>query len=275
MIFISRGPEPACLHTVRNRQLAALRKLGRTPKSDEIDGYRVIADAIWKAQHSKCCYCELRIPKSFNDVEHYRPKGFADRKPGCSLTHGYWWLAFTWNNLLFSCPGCNRSSKKAQFPLEVGSTSLTAENVVPGDENPLLIDPSSHINPVAHIEFVFTTIGITGNIAQWWARPRNKSKFGLRTITVCSLNKDELLELRNKHVDSVVQDYVSALIGALASGDIADIRREFLRAKALLRPANAHVALSYDALRHYVPDATLMAILHEQWPTPNEVAIPP
>ena len=25
-------------------------------------------------QHNKCAYCESRIPKEYNDVEHYRPK---------------------------------------------------------------------------------------------------------------------------------------------------------------------------------------------------------
>ena len=37
-------------------------------------------------------------------VEHYRPKSF------------YYWLAFSWDNLLIACPTCNQN-KKANFPL--------------------------------------------------------------------------------------------------------------------------------------------------------------
>jgi uncharacterized protein (TIGR02646 family) len=107
MIRITRGPEPANLVTIRNAQLAVLRTLGREPTSKEINGYSVVAEDLWKAQHHKCCYCEQRIPKGFNDVEHYRPKAVAARQPGSNDTHGYWWLAFTWENLLFACPACN------------------------------------------------------------------------------------------------------------------------------------------------------------------------
>lgn len=33
-------------------------------------------------QHHKCCYCEHKIKERHNDVEHHRPKGRADRRPG-------------------------------------------------------------------------------------------------------------------------------------------------------------------------------------------------
>lgn len=90
MIPISRGPEPANLAAVRVAQLQLLRALGRPPVSKEIDGYKVVGHELWAVQRHKCCYCERRIMKSFNDVEHYRPKASANRTPGSPDGHGYW-----------------------------------------------------------------------------------------------------------------------------------------------------------------------------------------
>lgn len=271
MIPITRGAEPIDLARIRDAQLETIRKLNREPTSTEFDGYKIVAEAIWKAQHNKCCYCELRIPKAFNDVEHYRPKTLADRSPGCTSTHGYWWLAFNWENLLFSCPGCNRTSKKAQFPLAIGSTSLKAEETVPGLEVPLLLDPTSLINPVEHIVFELGSIGNCDIATYWWARPRNNSSYGRYTIEVCKLNKDEQRELRNRHVETVVKNQVEILEEAILSGNEQTTRNMFLRAKGLFNPRSAYAALSYDVLRHFIPDTSLIPLIGIGWPTPKEV----
>lgn len=70
--------------------------------------------AIWKAakeqlkaeSHGKCAYCEG--PTSLvahGDVEHFRPKSV------------YWWLAYCYDNYLYSCQICNQSHKKDEFPV--------------------------------------------------------------------------------------------------------------------------------------------------------------
>ncbi len=46
----------------------------------------------------KCAYCEKDISDDPQAIEHYRPK---DK---------YYWLAYSWDNLLLSCTRCN--SKK-------------------------------------------------------------------------------------------------------------------------------------------------------------------
>jgi len=275
MILIYRGPEPIALSSVRARELPRLRMLGRPPRPDDIGEYRVIAEDIWKAQHSKCCYCEERIPKSFNDVEHYRPKCSANRLPGHTCTHGYWWLAFTWSNLLFSCPSCNRSSKNDQFPLENGSGLLNAEECDVSLESPLLIDPASTVNPVVHIEFVLENWGVNANVQHWYARPREQSKLGKYTIDVCKLNKNELLELRDHHVNCVVMPQVNAIREALRRGDHTEIQREFVRAKGLLKRSNTNVALSFDVLRYFIHDRNLLSTIGQRWPAPYEVGVTP
>ncbi len=50
--------------------------------------------------HHKCAYCEQKV-ESYH-VEHYRPKTI------------YYWLAYSWDNLLFCCQKCNQK-KSAHF----------------------------------------------------------------------------------------------------------------------------------------------------------------
>jgi uncharacterized protein (TIGR02646 family) len=90
-------------------------------------------------QHRKCCYCERKRDKNReSDIEHFRPK--ADVTEADEVHKGYWWLAYEWPNLFFSCRHCNQEHKKNHFPVAnqhaVGPTdSLLAEGA-------LLIDPT-------------------------------------------------------------------------------------------------------------------------------------
>lgn len=80
--------------------------------------------------HGKCAYCEtnLRYARQFGgDVDHYRPKssvrylgGSAYAKPkvelpgGRKIDHpGYFWLAYSWKNLVPSCKECNSGDAKS------------------------------------------------------------------------------------------------------------------------------------------------------------------
>jgi uncharacterized protein (TIGR02646 family) len=272
MIRITRGTEPTKLGDIRNAQLAVLRALGREPTAKEINGYSIVAEDLWKAQHHKCCYCEQRIPKSFNDVEHYRPKTVAARQPGSNDTHGYWWLAFTWENLLFACPACNRSNKNSKFPLAEGSSALIAEDLLPGQERPLLLDPGSTLNPVEHIEFIYTTVGLAGTPKHWWARPRNNSLLGNFTIDICGLNSSEQRELREDHYNQIVTPQTRAINAAVTSADIPRLTQEFHRALGLIQPRNVFVGLTYDALRMDAPDADIRKLIGTGWPSPDLVA---
>lgn len=209
--------------------------------------------------------------QGYHDVEHYRPKGRADRRPGCPLTHGYWWLAYSWDNLLYACPGCNRTGKNDSFPLDDGCYSLVAEDSAPGAELPLLLDPGSSVNPVEHIEFVRQPATASAEPRHWWARPRNGSRPGSFTIDVCDLNRSELRELRNDHFETVLAPQILALEGALATASYRAVARELRRALNLLEPRNAYVGFTYDALRACVPEASLFAAVQAGWPRPDEV----
>lgn len=236
---------------------------------------REFAEPLWRAQRSQCCCCEQKILLSHNDLEHYRPAISADRSPGSAETHGYWWLAFTWKNLLFACAVCNRSRKNDRFPLDLGSRALRPREAPPGQETPLLLDPAFD-NAVEHIEFVFSTIAGPLSVAgghprkQWWPRARHGSKRGDWTIRVCGLAKSDLAELYDVHVNREVRPRADALERALLEG--TDVTGPFENALALLHPAMPFVGLSYDALCSLVPPAKLAA-RKLAWPEPKDVGV--
>lgn len=285
MIPIVRGTEPTELRRARMVHLPALKRLEKTRAlmSRDIKGYEVAGQALWQAQHHKCCYCEHKIQKPYNDVEHFRPKVSADRKPGCLETHGYWWLAFTWGNLLYSCPACNRSAKNDRFPLQAGSVALETLRSPPGGEIPLLLNPAED-NGVEHIEFVFTlgpsllpssTRPVSPQVRKRWRpRARGGSPKGMWTIHVVGLDADEYLEIYDSHVNKDVRPIAEELCSALTVGrDAYAIRTSFERALRLLEPARPFVGLSYDALRELVP-TSLLAPARLAWPSPQEVGRP-
>lgn len=105
-------------------------------------------------QNKKCAYCERYFNGDFGAVEHFRPKG------GYSLLYkgkekliqpGYYWLAYDWDNLLYSCSECNTSYKKNWFPLlDEAKRDIASKDI--SKEEALLINPASE-DPGDFFEF--------------------------------------------------------------------------------------------------------------------------
>jgi uncharacterized protein (TIGR02646 family) len=211
--------------------------------------YQVAKDPLWRRQHYKCCYCEHKCQQDYHDVEHYRPKTRADR--GAAFpTHGYWWLAWTWANLLFACPGCNRSGKNDQFPLDGSSTALMAEQHPPGAEHPLLINPSAE-NPIPHIQY---RPFLKNGKRQWTPMPRKGSLRGLQTITILRLDRPDLLDLYEDHVNQYVTPALNQVRTAITTGVPAAVRAEWQsHILPLLSRRRPHTALSYDVVDQEIP----------------------
>lgn len=269
MIPIVRGPEPQALADVRASKLPVLQALvasGGRPKSEDIKGYghEAVRRALWEMQHKKCCYCEKDIENTREDVEHHRPKAEANREPGSPLKDGYWWLAFTWENLYYACPQCNQAPYKGvQFPLDMGSVPLSAGDEPPGFELPLLIDPVLE-SGISHIEFICQK---RAGKAVWVPTPRHNSPKGDWTIRVCGLDRDALLGQYSDHVRDRVFPVVNAVRAAVLGGDPALVYQEVERGRRkLLQPRQRFVGLSHDALRILFPDRKL-AVFRLAWPS--------
>jgi uncharacterized protein (TIGR02646 family) len=256
MIHIHRGAQPAELAAAKATELPRVQSIAamRQPVQDDLGRrYEVAHDALWRAQHYKCCYCENREQSKRNDVEHFRPKARADRRPGANETHGYWWLTWTWENLLFSCRNCNQAPAKFdKFPLAEGSKALLAGQLPPGQERPMLIDPATE-SGIEHIQFVRMPHG-PATAGKWYPRPRNGSRRGATTIKVCMLDRPDLLDLYGNHVEQHVMPIVEDIRTATQGGSSSDVQRQWARARVrLLNPAQLYVGLSYDALDHFIP----------------------
>lgn len=239
MIRIARTPEPASLLAVRDARLTAAREAVLQGKKIDFTEYDLVKPDLARMQHNKCCYCEKREEQpKYRDVEHYRPKS------------RYWWLAWTWENLLFACIDCNRDRKRDQFPVEPQSTSLTAEQAPPGDERPLVLDPSDPtIEPMNEIRFYREKI----HGKERWV-PRGLSARGRATIDVCGLDRPNLLDLYADHVNHAVRPRLANVLTAHHANDArAAFEAWATTRRGLLAHGQPFRALSHDALDVLVP----------------------
>jgi hypothetical protein len=215
MIRIDRGPEPAELASARKGRLSAAVKAynrygpGSRELADALVGYNAAAvrKRLFLEQHRKCAWCELRLHYSSSPVEHYRPKAGAgrhDRGEAARVDDGhYWWLTWTWENLLFSCPRCNDQGHKANFfPLASGSQPLAPPKrphrsrrgpafFNTSGEQPLLLDPAAD-DPLDHI--VWKPLQINFARRDWKWMPAGLTPRGVATIAILKLAElaDEL-----------------------------------------------------------------------------------
>lgn len=125
---------------ILREEIHRAKKDGRPAKfNSRIYGNREIKRQLSMLSHGKCYYCDQYIESSaYGDVDHYRPKS------------KYWWLAYTWENLVFSCQLCNQMYKKGHFPVAGRRANGPRSNL--DDERPLLINPLDE-NPEDHIAY--------------------------------------------------------------------------------------------------------------------------
>lgn len=230
MIRLARGPEPAELTSQRDEHLPRAREAIRAEQKPVLRGYDVAKDSLYKAQDHNCAYCEAKQPQAaYRDVDHFRPKAL------------YWWLAWSWDNLLFSCEVCNRSHKKDHFPLLDEAMRLQAEELPPGREQALLLDPfDTNIDLRQEITFRSETI----ERKQRW-RPVGLTQRGRKTIELCGLDRPALLDAYAEHVNARVRPRIEDV------RQVAHDRRRLEEAwRSLCRSLEGQQfrALSYDAV---------------------------
>jgi hypothetical protein len=175
VIRIHRGKEPNNLASTRDKHLRdALAKFtrygaGSDALHDALKGYDVAKSTLYKRQFKKCAYCERRCGLAGQPTEHFRPKAMARRgtrdAPGDVDRERYWWLTWSWDNLLFACVTCNSQANKANwFPLEPLSAPLPVPSKAAtwplpaalfdtSNEAPMLVDPGSE-DPLDHLRWV-------------------------------------------------------------------------------------------------------------------------
>lgn len=157
-----------------------------------------VRDAYIEAQNRKCAYCEHYIGDDHpGDVEHFRPKaGYKQDESNHSLiSPGYFWLAYSWDNLLLSCWRCN-NHKANWFPLVDPKKRAKPTQRNLSQEQPLLIDPTS-VKPELHIRF-----------REHVATPVNGSRHGSTTIEILDLNRTKRDGKNKNPVDRRKESYL-------------------------------------------------------------------
>ena len=276
MIRIDRGPEPRGLKIAAPKRLKtaaeAFNQHGTPSKAltETLTGYgsQKTKLALFCAQHGKCAWCERHTDFSSAPVEHYRPKDGAWRnlpdKPRRVDAGHYWWLAWTWSNLLFSCARCNDAGHKANYfplhPTMAPAAAPIAPLTIPppspivdvSAEQALLLDPAGREDPLDHITW------LPGNTSfdrsEWIWSPSGLTEEGRATIAILKL--DELAGRAQGHVRYQLLPSIEEVEQHLAADRTKEAHKRWNRFLTNnLSPSAEWTAFTWHALKHLVPIA--------------------
>ncbi len=183
---------------------------------NKIYGHDTVKSVLRTAQFGKCCFCEKDQKEEDGAVEHFRPKmGFKDQRKDKLTKPGYYWLGYTWSNLLFCCKKCNGAKCKGNlFPLRPKSKRARNHSDDLSLEDPFLIDPAT-IDPNDHIYFDEHLVGF-------------RTDYGRESINVLKLDRPELNDLREEHLSNIKRAIIIVSAGKYFSPEVVDREKEFL-----------------------------------------------
>lgn len=209
--------------------------------SAKIYAHHDVKTTLSVAQHGKCAFCEAKITHvSYGHIEHYRPKaGCKQSKKDKLHKPGYFWLAYTWENLLFSCELCNSRHKGNLFPLANPKSRVKSASGNLTDEQPLFIDPASQ-NPSDFIRFrKHVPFAVNGNL------------YGKQTIHSLGLKRDALNEHRSARLLMIARLWQSTV--ELRKSTSAAAMRKSIENEVTLRnvthPSSEYSAMARDYLQ--------------------------
>jgi uncharacterized protein (TIGR02646 family) len=195
---------PESLSTDTNNSTHIKRKelllYGKYLHSDTYDKYykkEDIKTQLKTIYHNKCAYCENYAEQLA--VEHYRPK------------NRYFWLAYSWDNLMLGCPNCNRSKSetfkiKGEIATPINESELDYINTISSteydkSEEPLLLNPE---RDNLDNRFSFEKNGqLVPN--------GERAKY---TMETCNLNRKDLMDERRKILDDFKKEVTYILTSA-------------------------------------------------------------
>jgi uncharacterized protein (TIGR02646 family) len=196
-----------------------------------------VKQALERAQYGKCAFCEAKIRHvAYGDVEHFRPKaGFRQLPDGPLERPGYFWLAYSWSNLLLACQLCNQRHKRNHFPLARAEDRCRDHRGELGKEKPLFLHPSFE-DPEEHIQF-----------EEEEPVPVNGSPRGVATIEALGLSREELREHRSDRYRllSRLRDFLD--IEALLGHELVEEARAELR--LAIQDAAEYASMARSLLR--------------------------
>ena len=173
----------------KNRKDAFSKNISDGKYTDEKNWYKggSIQKKLNKIYNFKCAYCEDSLLNSPKHIEHYRPKDI------------YYWLAYSWDNLLLCCGSCN-SSKSANFETnksKVIYTNESYENIHNLSDDYNKLEEPMFINPEK--EDVINNLFFDKN-----SQILSDNERVNYTIETCNLNREELRKLREEILENFI-----------------------------------------------------------------------
>lgn len=184
--------------------------------------------------HLKCAYCEQKLLDAPKHIEHYRPKDV------------YYWLAYSWDNLLLCCGSCN-SAKGKRFKTthpEVGYANELFENIHGlGIEYDKKEEPQI-INPEKDDVLELIVFNIDAKIDSADARVHHT------IYNACKLNREELIKLRLEIINDFRNSLNEHFILFLLHGDITRFLPDIKLFQKKCKVQNEFYAFRYFILKH-------------------------
>ena len=215
-----------------NREKAFDENIKAKDYVDKSNLYKVasVQKALEKIYNFKCAYCEKDIRDEDKHIEHYRPKS------------RYYWLAYSWDNLLLSCGQCNRP-KGTRFLTQKCSVLYYDEefksihskgNSYDEIEEPMIINPEK--------DDILEDIVFDNK-----AKISSKNKRVQHTIDeACNLNRNGLVENRIK----VFNTFKRRVITNIESQNIIGLKNEIENFIEECQIENEYYAFKYFILKH-------------------------
>ncbi|MDO5971429.1 hypothetical protein Q4Q35_16605 [Flavivirga aquimarina] len=224
--------------------------------------------------NNKCAYCESDFTHvTPPDIEHFRPKAainpFTNQKDETLIYPGYYWLGADWDNLLWSCPLCNRKTKqeipdavepvpvgkKNRFPVNNGNRIRHHHQIVNDEESHrLLIDPCKE-DPSEHLEFQ-----TDGLVMAKLDDQGNPSPMGQASIPAYALNRADLKHWREEEIITLeglllgIMSSIELFINAADPDKKEAYKQRFLKIKKVIKHKLSPEA-QYLAQKKVVVDA--------------------
>jgi len=208
MRAISKDPKvpKILINEKRQATFEENKKLKHFPSGNTQYSVKSIKTELSIIYASKCAFCEDTLLNSAKHIEHYRPKNKNDKAIKCDASTSYFWLAFSWDNLLLACTKCNSSKgccfeivgTRADYEKDYADLSLAEVQdlitTLDETEKPLLVNPEQEEQSFfdEHLAFDMKT----GEIS-------SKNKRLAHTIHICNLKRDELNKLRLELINNL------------------------------------------------------------------------
>jgi uncharacterized protein (TIGR02646 family) len=201
-----------------------------------------VKEFLSRIYNQKCAFCEQEIAECINNelgdcsstVEHYRPKSI------------YYWVAFSWDNLLWCCHRCNQNKKNTfDVTKKLGTFKKVTflrknrthnmSKIYSRIENPFMINPELE-SVLNKLSFVDGIISSTDSRVQY-------------TISTCRLDRDDLNEKRLEILEAFIANAKKRNRLNKSYKDVLDnLKEEFINEKSEFRALKFWILKNHKSL---------------------------